>query len=583
MRSGTLRKVDFYRLARPVQDRFSAASRGTAPPAPLLFRAAPRTAAWASLGASAVLVLVASLLLRAGMGDPTSTLALHGVKMLAVDVLLLGAAAYGVVHAMAILRALDASPYRPGLYLFPACVVDARQSGFRVWSVAEADAVEVVSAPGPGVALRFARGAGVVVPAPNAGAAQRAEAALASFKADLGRAISQDDIHLMADLDPLHEGAMSSPIGPTESMRHVIPLWIRLDWAIAAAVGVALGVVLGETRNSVSDDAMYGAITAAATTASYEQYIARGGRHSDEVREVLLPRAELAEAEAQGTVEAVQAFAASHAGTRIGPEIDAAMRRALLARLDKAKREGTVTALDQFTRTYPDSKLDAELKAARHALFAQALANWRKTAKPDASAAPLVERLLAFSEKSGSPTCEVRFRLRPSKSLDEGDKKIMTSGHFPGPDALPSAHVSVTAMRPREQRVAEDVAQRFAANFPADILAMHAGETLAADAAPPGNVPTLVIEYAPEWGRTNVVTVKPATVFANMMFYFDATFAVPDGAAPLKISTHAWRGAETWRLKGDGLSREEYETQIYDAMIDGAFDHVEKRLLNAFF
>jgi hypothetical protein len=583
MRTGTLRKIDFYRLARPVQDRFAAASRGTAPPAPLLFQPAPRTAAWASLGASAVLVLVVVLLLRAGMGDVSSPLALHGAKLIVVDIALLGAAAYGVVHAMAILRSLDAAPYRPGMYLFPACVVDARQSGFRVWSVADAEAVEVVTAPAPGLALRFPRGIRVVVPARDAQAAQRAEAALASFKADLGRALSQDDVHVVADLDPLHESAMSSPIGPTESMRHAVALWIRLDWAIALALGIALGVVLGETRNSVSDESMYGVITAAATTSAYEQYVARGGRHSDEVRYVLLPRAELAEAEAQGTVEAVQAFAAAHAGSQIGPEIDAAMRRALLARLDKAKRAGTVTALDEFARTYPDSKLDAELKAARHALFAQALASWKTTAKPDAAAAPLVERLLAFSEKSGSPACEVRFRLRPSKSMDEADKKAMSSGHFPGPDALPSAYLSVTAMRPRERRVAEDVAQRFGASFPSDVLAMRAGETLAADASPPGNVPTLVVEYAPEWGRTNVVTVKPHTVFANMMFYFDATFAVPDGAAALKFSTHAWRGAETWRLKGDGLTREEYQQQVYDAMIDGAFDHVEKRVLNAFF
>jgi hypothetical protein len=452
-----------------------------------------------------------------------------------------------------------------------------------VWSVADAEAVEVVTAPAPGLALCFPRGMRIVVPAPDAATAQRAEAALASFKADVGRALSQDDHHLLADLDPLHESALSNPIGPTESMRHLIPLWIRLDWAIAAVIGLALGIVLGETRNSVSDESMFAAATAAATTSSYEQYVARGGRHSNEVGEVLLPRAELAEAEAQGTVEAIQAFVAAHPGSKIGPEIDAAMRRALLARLDKAKREGTVTALDQFARAYPQSKLEPELKAARHALFAQALANWKATAKPDATAAPLVERLLAFSEKSGAPACEVRFRLRPSKSIDEADKKVMTSGHFPGPDALPSAYVSVTAMRPRERRVAEDVAQRFATSFPADILAMHAGETLAADAAPAGNVPTLVIEYAPEWGRTNVVTVKPHTVFANMMFYFDATFAVPDGATPLKISTHAWRGAETWRIKGDGLSREEYQQQVYDAMVDGAFDHVEKRLLNAFF
>jgi hypothetical protein len=44
-----------------------------------------------------------------------------------------------------------------------------------------------------------------------------------------------------------------------------------------------------------------------------------------------------------------------------------------------------------------------------------------------------------------------------------------------------------------------------------------------------------------------------------------------------------WRGAELWKLKSDGLTREEYQHQVYDAMIDGAFDQLEKRLLDAFF
>jgi hypothetical protein len=583
MRAGTLRKVDFYRLARPVQDRFSASTRLTAPPAPLLFKAAPRTTAWAALGASAVLGLVALLLMRAGSGDVTSSLALHGFKMLAVDVVLLAAAAYGVVHAMAILRTLDASPYRPGLYLFPGCVVDATTAHFRVWSVADADAIEVVSTPSPAIALRMPGGARVVVPAKSLEEAQRAEAALAASKPDLTRALAEENPHLLADLDPLQGSAMSSPIGPTESMRHMVPLWIRFDWALAGGIGLALGLVLGEARNSVSDDGMYRTITAAATAEAYEQYLAQGGRHSDEVRDVLLPRAALAEAEAQGTVEAIQAFASAHAGSKIGPEIDAAMRRALLAQLDKAKAAGTVAALDDFVRKYPDSKLDPEIKSARHALYVQALAAWKKKAKPDAAAGPLVERLFALVEKTGNPTCEVRFRPRPSKSMDDADKKVMSSGHFPGPDALPSIFVSNRAMRPREKRVAEEVAARFAENFPGDILAVHPADDLAADAPNPTTVPTLVVDYSTEFARATTVSAKPHTVFASLAFQFDSVFVLPDGSPPLKITSRVWRGAETWKLKGEGLTREEYQQQIYDAMIDGAFDQHEKRLLDAFF
>jgi hypothetical protein len=584
MRAGSVRKIDFYRLPRAVQERFAAATRCTAPPAPLLFRAAPRTTAWAWLGASAVLVVVAAILLRAGIGDVSSPLALHGFKMLAVDVLLFAAAAYGVVHAMAILRALDAAPYRPGTYLFPACVVDAREPVLRVRPVADAEALEVVASPSPALALRMRDGVRVVVPSANLEEARRAEEALNQLKGDLARAATEENPQILAELDPLNDNAMSSPIGPTESMRPVVSAWIRLDWAIAAVCGVALGLVLGATRNSVSDDAMYRTITAAATIPAYRQYLAQeGGRHSDEVRDVLLPRAELQEAEAQGTVEAIQEFAAAHPSSKIGSEIDAAMRRALLAQLDKAKKAGTVAALDEFARKYPAGSLDAELKAARHVLFAQALSAWKKKAKPDASVGALVERLLAWAEKSGNPACDVRFRPRPSKSLEEADDKAMKSDHFPGPDALPSAYVTPDALRVRERRVAQTILQDFSATFPSDVLAVRAADPLGPDAPVPNAPPTLLVEYSPEWSRSNTVSQKPNTIFANLNFAFDTSFAIPDGAPALKISTKVWRGAELWKLKSDGLTRLEFQQQVYDAMLDGAFDALERRLTDAFF
>jgi hypothetical protein len=587
MRVGSVRKLDFYRLPRPIQDRFAASSRLTAPPAPLLFRAAPRTTAWASLAGSAVLLLVAGLLLRAGTGDVSSPLALHGVKMLAVDVILISAAAYGIVHAMAILRALDAAPYRPGTYLFPACVVDAREPLLRVRQVGDAEAIEVVSAPAPGLAFRLRDGARVVVPAASLAEAQRAQTAFEAQKGELTRAIAEDNPHLLAEFDPLHDSAMSSPIGPTESMRPVRSPWVRFDWAIAVVLGVSLGLLLGETRNAMSDDGMFRTVTAAGTIDAYREYLAQEGRHSAEVRDVLLPRAELQNAEAAGTVEAIQAFASEHTGSKIGPEIDAAMRRALLAQLDKAKKAGTVAALDDFTRTYaskyPEAKLDGDVKAARHALYLQALAAWKKKAKPDATVDAFVGRLLAWAEKSATPACELRFRLRPSKTLEDADQKVMKSGHFPGPDALPSIYLSVDALRSREKRVAQDLVQTFSASFPSDIVSIRAADALAADAPAPATMPELVIDYSPEYSRSNAVSQKPNTVFANFNFSFDSTFTLPEGGPQYKSSTKLWRGAETWKIKGDTLTREEFQQQVYDAMIDGAFDTLERRLTDALF
>ncbi len=504
-------------------------------------------------GASALLVLVAALLLRAGAGDVTSPLALHDVKLLAVDVVLLATAAYGVVHAMGILRALDTAPYRPGMYLFPACVVDARQSAFRVWSVLDAEAIEVIGAPSPALALRMPRGIRVVVPAPSLEEeAQRAEVALAKVKEDLGRAQTEDNLHLLAELDPLADNAMSSPIGPTESMRHLVPLWIRLDWAVAAVFGLGLGLALGSTRNSVSDAAMYQTVTAAGTTAAYEQYLARGGRHSEEVREVLLPRVELARRRRRRARSRRSRRSRTRTSGRGSSRIDAAIRRALLAQLDKAKKEGTVTALEQFARDYPSSKLEGELKAARHALFVQALAAWKKTAKPDAAAGPVVERLLAFSRSRQS---RVRGAVSPAPVPIDGGSGQEGDGErsLPRPRRPPlrvrrgRRHAFPRAARRRRHREAlrgRASPAAFSRCTPAKRWrptprCRRPSRRSSSTTRPSGGT-------RPRWSN------KPHTVFGNLNFTFDSTFVVPDGGSALKISTHAWRGGRDVAAEGRG-------------------------------
>jgi hypothetical protein len=576
------KKVDFYLLPRPIQDRFVAATRRTAPPSPVLFQKAPRTMAWAFLVGSAVVALVATFVLRAGWGDVTSSLALHGGKLVVLDVLLWAAATYGVVHAMALIRALDSLPYKAGTYLFPGCLVEALGPVLRVWAVVDAESVERLATPAPGLELRMRDGSRVSVLAPNVEEAERADKQLTQTRAELARAVAEDEAHVLAELDPLHDSALSSPIGPTEMMKPAVPAWTRFDWAVAAVLGLALGLGLGWARNGMSDDAMYRSVAASGSVPTYELYLSQGGRHSEDVRDVLLPRAELQTAEASGSVEAVQAFAQAHASSKIGPEIDGALRRAMLVEFDKARKLGTVGGLDDFARKYPDNNLAPELKAARHTLYAQALAGWKKKAQADAGTNAFMERLFAWVEKSGSPACDVRFRLKPSKSLDDADKKAMKSMHYPGPDALPSKYVTTAAMRAREQRVAADVVKGFADEIPPDVLAVRAGEPLDAGAPNPTGVPTLVIDYSPEWSHVNTVSIKPNTLFAGFNFAFDASFVLPEGA-PLQMKVKSWRGAELWKQKDDGMSREDFQQKVYDGMFDGAFDQLDKKLTDTLF
>ncbi|HEY1696193.1 MAG TPA: hypothetical protein VGG39_28700 [Polyangiaceae bacterium] len=576
------KKISFYLLPRPVQDRFSAASRRTAPPAPLLFQGAPRTTVWAYLGGSVVVALLAIVLLRAGWGDVASSMALHGVKLVVADVLLWGAAAYGVVHATALLRAQDSLPYKAGTYLFPGCLVEALGPVLRVWSVGDAETIEKVEGASPGVALKMRDGSRVVIAARSAEEAERAVRTLEQMRGDLARALAEDDMHVLAELDPLHDSALSSPIGPTEAMKPTVPVWTRFDWGIAAVIGVAMGLGLGSARNRMSDDAMYRSIVATATVPAYQEYLAQGGKHSEEVHDVLLPRAELQSAASEGTVDAVEAFQKTHPDSKIQPEVDAALRRAMLAELEKAKKAGTIAALNDFATRYPDNGLAPELRAAKHSFYAQALAGWKAKAKADAGTTAFVERLFAWVEKSGNSACEVRFRLKPSKTIDDADKSAMKSNHFPGPDGLPSKYVTAAAMRTREQHVAADVVQGFAGEISPDILAVKAGEPLAPDAPMPTAVPTLVVEYAPEWSHVNTVSLHPNTVFAGINFTFETSFVLPEGA-PLTLKVKSWRGAELWKMKDDGETREAFEQKVYDAMFDGAFDQLDKKLQDTLF
>ena len=254
----------------------------------------------------------------------------------------------------------------------------------------------------------------------------------------------------------------------------------------------------------------------------------------------------------------------------------------MLAELDKARAAGTVSALNAFVTKYPDHKVLPELKAARHALYAQALDAWKKTAHVDASTAVFVDHLLAWAEKNG-PEADVCFRLKPSKTMDDADKSIKKDAHYPGSDALPSRYLTADALHPREQRVAQALADRFATAFPADILGLHPAPPLDADAPAPTKVPTLTIDYAPEWSRGNTLSQKPPTVFAGFIFAFDGVFSLPEGA-PLKTYAKSWRGAELWKMKGgDTMTREDFEQKVYDAMIDGSFDQLGKKLADVFF
>src|SRR5205085_10175667 len=111
------------------------------PPAPVLATkgATPTKIVWLALSAGCFVTLVITT--RIGYGSLESGLALHSWKALFLYAALVFGIAFGLVQAYGRLVREKALPYGAGVYLFPACLIDARSDQFKVYSTQDLGAV----------------------------------------------------------------------------------------------------------------------------------------------------------------------------------------------------------------------------------------------------------------------------------------------------------------------------------------------------------------------------------------------------------------------------------------------------------
>lgn len=580
------KKIDFFTLPRPVQDRFLASAQRTAQPVPILFVAAPRRMAYVWLGVAAVFVVAAFVVTRLGFGDWASSIAHQKAPFVAIYAALFATAGLAVVRAVWLYTRAKTFPFAPGTYVFPSSIIDAKTPQLRVFPMRELLGVERHATPVSTFHFTFSGGEKLALKVPDLDQAEKVEKSLAVAREKLQHALEEEGPSSMAGIDPLFGGSVQSPLGPTESLTRYVPTWARLGWTIAVAVGLVIAPVVWLTRNSSSDEKMFAEAQKAQTVAAYKGYLAQGGPHSGEVGSTLLPRAELKEAEKIGTVDVLSEFAKSHRGSKIDPEIQVSLKKAMLAELEKAKGEGTLTALKAFATRYPENRVGNELRAAMHALYASALEAYKAkaTEKDTAVAVALVQRMLAFAEKSGAPDVEVRFHLRPSKSLALADTQAEKSKYFNGKESLPSHYFEAARLASREGDLAKAFIDKIGETFPADILAAKVGDRIDGETMPTFKVPTIVVEYGIEWSRTQTVSVKPRGVFVGVNLQFDVTYNVPDGGKQLKIQHTSWRMPDVWKMgDGAGEAKGAREAKVYDGMSDTSFDQVERKALESLF
>ncbi len=576
--------VDFYKLTRPVQERFLGSVRGSGMPVPIMEVPIGPREPYAWLGLSAFASLLLLVLYFLGYGSLTSSFAIQGKWTIAAYVLVT-LIALGIVRALSVWRDVRVLPYRPGVYVFPIGVIDARRHKMRVYHLAELSQVE-----GPGAAqqfvLAFTNGPRFVFPAPDAAKAEQALRSLNAARTQHFEATSaRESIRpkAIAAIDPLQDGGFASPLVPKTSIARHIPLWAR-SWLVAPTIGFLVGHALWTGRNIWSDGRMFEAARAKNDVASYRAYLAGGARsspHRDEVATVLLPRAELREAERAGTVDAIEAYIQAHplAQSKIPGEVSTVLRTAMLAELEKTKQAGTVSALNDFEKRHPDHQLAPEIAAAKHAVYAAALEAYRPQVK-DPQVLAFVERMLDFAEKKG-PRVDIRFKRELGKAMEKADAAVGKSSRFMGVQSFPTRYFDVSHAQRRESFAGHLIVDRFAQAFPKDILDVTLAEPLLDPDAPLPEpvVPTLFIEHTADWSGGTTTSDVPRGIFVVVGVAFDATFRVPADPHAYKFKYSTWRAPRLEGIRG----AEKPEEIVYETIAHEAFDQFTRKFLAPFF
>ncbi len=576
-----MKQVDFFALTRNIQDRFLSSCRGEFDPKPILFRRASRPTGWFWLTLSPLSLLAMWALYRTGLGDMESSLGRHPGAYVAGYVVLAITFAVGIVEWAAHRAAIAGLPFAPGFYVFPACIVDARTTKLGVTPISEVSSVAVVAdtvvvKAGPRT-LRFPIAAGY------------GDQALSAIK--LAQMQCSDELEATARvlLDPLAPPVVNAPFAPEKALVPRRPLWVKVRLVVAVAFGV-VGVVIYQKRDKVSDDAMFAAAKARDDVATYERYLDRGSEHRTTVSRLLLPRAELRLAVADGTVEAIDAFKARYPDTDITEEVEAARRRALEVAFAAAAAPQTFDALLAFDATYPGHHLGQQVAASRRAIYARGLTACKSKLAEKGKTVAVAEQLIAHAEKIGPlPTpagargafVDVRMRAVPSKALAKADALVEKNTYYVGPRSRPTQYLLPDKLQELEAREAQRYVDALGGCFPETVLRFRVGQDMDGAAELPAvDSPTLVISYRLEPSGKNYASAKPRGIFIGVVFFFRVDFLLPGGAEP-HVLKHVLPVDVPGRIviahadKPDG----KLEQKVYDAITAEAFDDVYRRYL----
>jgi hypothetical protein len=576
-----MKSIEFYDLPRPIQERFVAAAQASLAPAPLAIKLGSRFIGARWFLASLLLLALTAWYAAQGFGQLEHAGAIaSGQHALAYCI--------GFTSSFACLtrgltvrdRALSL-PFARATYLFPAGVVHAMSSSLSVHSLADLSAVEATDAA---LLVKFKDGATFEFPAKDQKQADLAKNAVTESQQRLDEATRADSVRYLAALDPLCQTNFPSPFSEDVPFKRPTVLWGVTLFAMAIASGGALGIGVWEVRNKLSARKIAETARALDTTTAYRQYLARGGQQPDIV-DLLLPRAELAESKAAGSVEAIEQFAASHQNSKIQDEIDAALRAALIEALAQARAQHTLAALDGFAAAHPNhGPVATELAEARHAVYRAAAERARQLVVAGevqrSDPAEFVDHLVDYAEAHG-PRVIVRFRSVIGRSYDSADKAVRASTYFAGNSTLPSRFFSPEHMRARESIASPLLITALQQLFPTEIVRFELGEALPSpepgerpDPLPKPEVPTLFIDHRTELSGTTTIA-RPRGMFFGCGIFFETSFVIPADPVELDILVPTWRAPSRSVMQNKHRS----VADVYEDLVRRSFSMFLRRYL----
>ncbi|MFO0679866.1 MAG: hypothetical protein U0169_25305 [Polyangiaceae bacterium] len=580
-----MKDVDFFKLPRSVQERFAGSVAGTFVPHPILARrgglTTPRT--WFAIagGSTAALLVLYAL----GHGSLSSPLAIQGAPFAVVYVVLAFVATFGFGRGLALSLEGSALPYTRGLYLFPTALVDARWHPLKVAPLSDVEILPTLSKTG-GLVAKVVSGGTFEFAPPKEGSVDDQRAAIERARANSAAAEAAGDPNVLVELDPLFEPRFSNPIGARESLKKTGPAWAKFVVVGSVGVGLAVGVLVWFVRYVTADDRLFVKASAVNDPAAYRMYLEKGSRHRDDVVGILLPRAELREAQAEKTVTAVETYVRTHPNSRIQKEVDAALRAAMLDELARATEKKNLVSLREFEKAHPNHGVGPELARAIHAVYERALADWKsKVGSKDAALVQFVTRLFAFAESKG-PNVEIRFQRKPSTLWKAADGHIAKYPTFLGSVSYPSVYFDAIHEKKRMEALGPSLVTGLTEAFPRELVAFTIGAPVISEdgTLPTVTVPTLFVAHRAEWSLLTYTLPNPRGIIGSIGFTFDTTFALPDDAKPYKgkYEFNVMPMMDVFKAEKRDAAYNAPEERTYQAMAESAQKKFTTKLLASF-